>query len=83
MPKSTRKPVHGYHPVGDPALSRQIKNRADQLPPLARKVLTLYFFDGLRLSEIAQHCGEKETRIAPILAQCIGVVHQVMRSYPG
>jgi RNA polymerase sigma factor for flagellar operon FliA len=42
-----------------------------QLPEMQRKVLALYYFEDLRLREIAEAFGVTESRICQIHAQAI------------
>jgi RNA polymerase sigma factor for flagellar operon FliA len=48
-----------------------IAQRIQQLPPVQRKVLALYYFEDLRLREIAQAFGLTESRISQIHSQAI------------
>jgi RNA polymerase sigma factor for flagellar operon FliA len=52
-------------------LTRLISDRLEQLPEMQRKVLALYYFEGLRLREIAEAYGLTESRICQIHAQAI------------
>jgi len=52
-------------------LARLIAARITQLPPLPRKVIALYYYQGLLLREIAQICGLCESRICQIHTQAI------------
>jgi RNA polymerase sigma factor for flagellar operon FliA len=52
-------------------LAEQIAARLAQLPPRQRRVLTLYYYEGLRLREIAEVLGLTESRICQIHAQAI------------
>ncbi len=52
-------------------LTRLIAQRLEQLPEMQRKVLALYYFEGLRLREIAAAFGLTESRICQIHAQAI------------
>lgn len=51
--------------------ARLIAERIQQLPELHRKVLALYYFEGLRLREIAAAAGLCESRICQIHTQAI------------
>lgn len=51
--------------------ARLIAERIQQLPELHRKVLALYYFEGLRLREIAAVAGLCESRICQIHTQAI------------
>jgi RNA polymerase sigma factor for flagellar operon FliA len=52
-------------------LTRLVAGRLQQLPEMQRKVLALYYFEDLRLREIAQAFGVTESRICQIHAQAI------------
>ncbi len=52
-------------------LARLIAARIQQLPEVQRKVLALYYFEDLRLREIAAAFGVTESRICQIHAQAI------------
>jgi RNA polymerase sigma factor FliA len=60
---------------------RLISGRIQQLPEMQRKVLALYYYEGLRLREIAEACGLTESRICQIHTQAIlairSFVHQL------
>jgi RNA polymerase sigma factor for flagellar operon FliA len=52
-------------------LARLIGDRIQQLPEMQRKVLALYYFEDMRLREIAEAFGVTESRICQIHAQAI------------
>jgi RNA polymerase sigma factor for flagellar operon FliA len=52
-------------------LARLIEKRLEQLPEMQRKVLALYYFEDLRLREIAEAFGVTESRICQIHSQAI------------
>jgi RNA polymerase sigma factor for flagellar operon FliA len=52
-------------------LTKLIAERLKQLPEIQRKVLALYYFEDLRLREIAEAFGLTESRICQIHAQAI------------
>jgi RNA polymerase sigma factor for flagellar operon FliA len=52
-------------------LSRVIADRLEQLPEMQRKVLALYYFEDMRLREIAEAFGVTESRICQIHSQAI------------
>jgi RNA polymerase sigma factor for flagellar operon FliA len=52
-------------------LARVIADRLEQLPEMQRKVLALYYFEDLRLREIAEVFGVTESRICQIHSQAI------------
>jgi RNA polymerase sigma factor for flagellar operon FliA len=52
-------------------LSKVIADRLQELPEMQRKVLALYYFEDMRLREIAEAFGLTESRICQIHAQGI------------
>ena len=58
-------------------MAHLITERLDKLPEMQRKVLALYYFEDLRLREIADRFGVTESRICQIHSQAI----LVLRSY--
>lgn len=52
-------------------LARLIADRLEQLPEMQRKVLALYYFEDMRLREIAEAFDLTESRICQIHAQAI------------
>jgi RNA polymerase sigma factor for flagellar operon FliA len=52
-------------------LARLITDRLEALPEMQRKVLALYYFEDLRLREIAEVFGVTESRICQVHAQAI------------
>jgi RNA polymerase sigma factor FliA len=58
-------------------LQRVIAERLEQLPEMQRKVLALYYFEDMRLREIAEAFGVTESRICQIHSQAI----MAIRSY--
>jgi RNA polymerase sigma factor for flagellar operon FliA len=52
-------------------VSRLIAERLEQLPEMQRKVLALYYFEDMRLREIAEAFNLTESRICQIHAQAI------------
>lgn len=52
-------------------LIKLVSARIDRLPEAQRKVLAMYYFDGLRLAEIAEVYGVTESRICQIHSQAI------------
>ncbi len=52
-------------------LARLIAERLEELPDMQRKVLALYYFEDLRLREIAEIFGVTESRICQIHSQAI------------
>jgi RNA polymerase sigma factor for flagellar operon FliA len=52
-------------------LARLIAERIQQLPELHRKVIALYYFEDLRMREIAEAAGLSESRICQVHTQAI------------
>jgi RNA polymerase sigma factor for flagellar operon FliA len=52
-------------------MARLIETRLNTLPEMQRKVLALYYFEDLRLREIAEVFGLTESRICQIHSQAI------------
>ncbi len=52
-------------------LKELVARRIGQLPPIQQKVLALYYFEDLRLREIAEAFGLTESRISQIHSQAI------------
>jgi len=52
-------------------LARIIGERLERLPEMQRKVLALYYFEDMRLREIAEAFGVTESRICQIHSQAI------------
>jgi RNA polymerase sigma factor for flagellar operon FliA len=57
--------------VSQAELGRLIAERIEHLPEMQKKVLALYYFEDLRLREIAEACGLCESRICQIHTQAI------------
>src|SRR5271165_3783460 len=60
-------------------LARLIERRLQQLPEMQRKVLALYYFEDLRLREIAEAFGVTESRICQVHAQAILAIKALLR----
>jgi RNA polymerase sigma factor for flagellar operon FliA len=60
-------------------LSSMIESRLQQLPEMQRKVLALYYFEDLRLREIAEAFGVTESRICQIHAQAILAIKSLLQ----
>ena len=60
-------------------LAQVIEDRLQQLPEMQRKVLALYYFEDLRLREIAEAFGVTESRICQIHAQAILAIKSLLR----
>jgi RNA polymerase sigma factor for flagellar operon FliA len=52
-------------------VARLVADRIEQMPAMQRKVLALYYFEDMRLREIAEAFGVTESRICQIHAQAI------------
>jgi RNA polymerase sigma factor for flagellar operon FliA len=62
-------------------LAGLIAKRLTQLPEMQRKVLALYYFEDLRLREIAEAFGVTESRICQIHAQAILAIRSFLGKY--
>ncbi len=60
-------------------LSGLIAERIQQLPEMQRKVLSLYYFEDLRLREIAEAFGVTESRICQIHSQAILAIKALLQ----
>jgi RNA polymerase sigma factor for flagellar operon FliA len=60
-------------------LARMIEGRLRKLPEMQRKVLALYYFEDLRLHEIAEAFGVTESRICQIHAQAILAIKSLLQ----
>ena len=60
-------------------LSSLIESRLQQLPEMQRKVLALYYFEDLRLREIAEAFGVTESRICQIHSQAILAIKALLK----
>jgi RNA polymerase sigma factor for flagellar operon FliA len=60
-------------------LTQLILARLKQLPEMQRKVLALYYFEDLRLREIAEAFGVTESRICQVHAQAILTIKSYLR----
>jgi RNA polymerase sigma factor FliA len=60
-------------------LSSLIEQRLQQLPEMQRKVLALYYFEDLRLREIAEAFGVTESRICQIHSQAILAIKSLLQ----
>lgn len=65
--------------AADQELVRCIAERIQQLPDVQRKVLALYYFEDLRLKEIAAAFGVTESRISQIHTQAILAIRAALR----
>lgn len=62
-------------------MTELIAARLEQLPEVQRKVLALYYFEDLRLREIAEVFGVTESRISQIHAQAILSIKSYLNRY--
>ena len=62
-------------------LTDLIAQRLEHLPEMQRKVLALYYFEDLRLREIAEVFGVTESRISQIHAQAILSIKSYLNRY--
>ena len=60
-------------------MSSLIEERLRQLPEMQRKVLALYYFEDLRLREIAEAFGVTESRICQIHSQAILAIKALLK----
>lgn len=60
-------------------LTRVIADRIEQLPEMQRKVLALYYFEDMRLREIAETFGVTESRICQIHSQAILAIRSFLQ----
>ena len=56
------------------------KSGSNDLPEMQRKVLALYYFEDLRLREIAEAFGVTESRICQIHAQAIMAIKSLLQT---
>ena len=62
-------------------LARLLTERLQQLPDMQRKVLALYYFEDMRLREIAEAFGLTESRICQIHAQGITAIKSYLQKF--
>jgi RNA polymerase sigma factor for flagellar operon FliA len=62
-------------------VAKLIAERLNQLPEMQRKVLALYYFEDLRLREIAEAFGLTESRICQIHAQAILAIKSYLQKF--
>ncbi len=60
-------------------MASMIEDRLQQLPEMQRKVLALYYFEDLRLREIAEAFGVTESRICQIHSQAILAIKALLK----
>ena len=57
-----------------------LAQRMAQLPDVPKKVLAMYYYENMRLSEIATCCRLTESRICQILNQTVGSLRNYLRN---
>ena len=62
-------------------VARLVSERLQQLPEMQRKVLALYYFEDMRLREIAEAFGLTESRICQIHAQAIASIKNYLQKF--
>jgi RNA polymerase sigma factor FliA len=62
-------------------VAKLITDRLQQLPEMQRKVLALYYFEDMRLREIADAFGLTESRICQIHAQAITSIKNYLQKF--
>lgn len=62
-------------------VARLIKDRLKQLPDMQRKVLSLYYYEDMRLREIAETFGLTESRICQIHAQAVLAIKAYLQKF--
>ena len=62
-------------------VARLISERLQQLPEMQRKVLARYYFEDMRLREIAEAFGLTESRICQIHAQAIASIKTYLQKF--
>jgi RNA polymerase sigma factor for flagellar operon FliA len=62
-------------------VARLLTDRIQQLPEMQRKVLALYYYEDMRLREIADAFGLTESRICQIHAQAVMAIKSYLQKY--
>jgi RNA polymerase sigma factor FliA len=62
-------------------VARLLSDRMKQLPEMQRKVLALYYYEDMRLREIAEAFGLTESRICQIHAQAVTAIKSYLQKY--
>ena len=62
-------------------VARLLADRLKQLPEMQRKVLSLYYYEDMRLREIADTFGLTESRICQIHAQAVLAIKSYLQKY--
>ena len=60
-------------------MAAMVEERINDLPEMQRKVLALYYFEDLRLREIAEAFGVTESRICQIHGQAILAIKSLLQ----
>ena len=55
-----------------------LAERISQLPELQKKVLAMYYYEDMQLSEIAALFGVTDSRISQIRGQAVDVLHKYL-----
>ena len=55
-----------------------LAQRMEQLPPVPKKILAMYYYENMRLSEIAACFGLTESRICQIHTQTVGLLRKYL-----
>ena len=63
-------------------IARVIEKRLETLPEMQRKVLALYYFEDMRLREIAEIFGVTESRICQIHSQAVLALRNYLQRFP-
>jgi RNA polymerase sigma factor for flagellar operon FliA len=61
-------------------LIKLVVDRLQQLPEMQRKILAMYYFENLRLAEIAKVFGVTESRICQIHTQAVLCLKNYIRT---
>ena len=58
-----------------------LAQRMEQLPPVPKKILAMYYYENMRLSEIAACFGLTESRICQIHTQTVGLLRNYLVNF--
>jgi len=64
--------------VEDAELIGHVENQLHKLPERHQKILSMYYFEGLRLAEIAKHFGVTEARICQLHKKALTTIRAAM-----
>ena len=78
---SDEKQIDPGEGTGTREVSKLIAERLEHLPEMQRKVLALYYFEDMRLREIAEVFGVTESRICQIHAQAILSIKSFLKKH--